>query len=151
MTSEENISVLSHVEPVLAVNDILETVQYWHNILGFPDKWTWGQPPNHAGVSWQGAFIQFSLNPKLASVSKGNAIFIRVRNLEALYHFHQNKRAEIVEPLENKPWGLAGYTIRDINGYYIVFAGALISKEKKSTGIAESVRIISRIPLWKNI
>jgi len=31
-----------HAEPVLAVRDILETVLYWHDVLGFPGKWTWG-------------------------------------------------------------------------------------------------------------
>src|SRR6186713_64952 len=121
-----------HVEPILAVNDILETVSYWYDVLGFPDKWTWGEPPEHGGVSWQGTFIQFSQNPGLASVSKGNAIFIRVRQLEALYEFHQNKNAVIVEPLANKPWGIAGYTVQDINGYYIIFAGGLISERKET-------------------
>jgi uncharacterized glyoxalase superfamily protein PhnB len=150
MSNEENTIFLSHIEPILAVHDVAETVSYWHNVLGFPDKWTWGEPPNHGGVSWQGVFVQFSLDPKLASVSKGNSIFIRVRNLEALYKFHQNKNVEIVEPLENKPWGMAGYTVREINGYYIIFAAAPISSRKTAESItSESVKIISRIPTPK--
>jgi len=139
--------VLAHAEPILAVQNVEETVTYWHDILGFPQKWTWGEPPNHGGVSWHGAFIQFSLNPKLASVSKGNAIFIRVKNLETIYSFHQNTNAEIVEPLENKPWGMAGYTVKEINGYYIVFAGAMISdRQKSSTTLQKDIRIIQRLP-----
>ena len=93
-------------QPVLAVKDIEETVNYWHEILGFPNKWTCGEPPNHGGVSWHGAFVQFSLNPQLAIASKGNCIWIRVRNLEKLYEFHLKKNVRIVEPLENKPWGM---------------------------------------------
>lgn len=147
MSEEENAIFLSHVEPILAVRDVVETVSYWHDVLGFPDKWTWGEPPNHGGVSRQGVFIQFSLDAKLASVSKGNSIFIRVRNLETLYKFHQNRNAEIVEPLENKPWGMSGYTVREINGYYIIFAGPPISKREKSeTTITDAVKIIPRIP-----
>ena len=83
---------------------------------------------------------------QLASVSQGNSIFIRVKNLENFYDFHKNKNAEIVEPLENKPWGLAGYTLRDINGYYVIFAGPPISDQRKSESAPKSVRIISRIP-----
>ena len=94
---------LLHVEPVLAVRDVLETTLYWHDVLGFPNKWIWGEPPNHGGVSWQGVFVQFTLNPELASASKENCIWIRVRQLEQLYEFHQKKNAEIVETLENKP------------------------------------------------
>ncbi len=149
MENEEGESrpILSHVEPVLAVKDVSETVLYWHNVLGFPDKWTWGDPVNHGGVSWHGVYIQFSQNPKLAFVSKENSIFIRVRELENLYHFHQKKNAEIVEPLDNKPWGMAGYTVREINGYFIIFAGAPVSEREKSTStIPQTVRIIARAP-----
>jgi len=150
MTNEETIATLSHVEPILAVENIVETVNYWENILGFTDKWTWGEPPNHGGVARQGAFVQFSHNPKLAASSKANAIFIRVKNLPSLYEFHQNKNAEIVEPLENKPWGMSGYTVREINDYYIVFAGALISnREKSGNEPLQSVKVVSRIPTSK--
>jgi len=149
MSNEESDLFLSHVEPILAVKDVTETVGYWHEVLGFPNKWTWGEPPNHGGVTWQGVFIQFSQQPNLASVSKGNSIFIKVKNLEAFYHFHKNKNAEIVEPLENKPWGMAGYTLRDINGYYVIFAGAPISTKPKTESTPLAVRIISRIPSAK--
>ena len=150
MGAEKKIGSPMHVEPILAVNNILETVAYWHEILGFPDKWTWGEPPEHGGVSWHGTFIQFSHNPELASVSKGNAIFIRVKELEALYKFHQDKKAVIVEPLENKPWGMAGYTVQDINGYYIIFAGGLISDRKeRSKDLSSTIKIIARKPTVK--
>lgn len=150
MANEETIGSPSHVEPILAVKDVSETVLYWHNVLGFPVKWTWGEPPNHGGVSWNGVFIQFSQDPNLASVSKGNTIFIKTKKLEALYHFHQKKNAEIVEPLETKPWGLASYTVREINGYYIIFGGALISERKENSAALQStIKIIARAPSVK--
>lgn len=150
MEAEKRIGSPMHVEPVLAVHDILETVTYWHDVFGFPDKWTWGEPPEHGGVSWHGTFIQFSHNPALASASRGNAIFIRVKELEALYKFHQDKKAVIVEPLENKPWGMAGYTVQDINGYYIIFAGDLISDRKeRSKDLSSTIKIIARKPTVK--
>lgn len=150
MANGDNAPRLSHVEPILPVTDIIKTVNYWHDVLGFSNKWTWGDPPDYGGVNWQGVFIQFLLDPKLAARSKGNSIFIRVKNLEASYQFHQNKNAEIVEPLENKPWGMAGYTLRDNNGYYIIFAGALIpGKEKKEITKPQAVSIIQRRPTVK--
>ncbi|MFI5130455.1 MAG: VOC family protein, partial [Chitinophagales bacterium] len=124
MANDETIGSPLQAEPVLAVKDVTETVMYWHNMLGFTDKWTWGEPPTYAGVFWNGASIQFSQNPKLASMSKGNSILVRVKNLESLYQFHKEKNIEIVEALENKPWGGASYTVREINGYYIIFGGA---------------------------
>ena len=147
MENTENNGAPSRVEPILAVNNILETVQYWHDTLGFPAKWTWGEPPNHGGVSWNGVAIQFSYNPELASASKGNTIFINAKKLEALYNFHQQKNAEIVEPLENKLWGMASYTVREVNGYYVIFAGAPVSDRKESsTELPSAVRTINRSP-----
>jgi len=150
MTTGESNGSPSHAEPILAVPNVMNTVQYWHEVLGFPDKWTWGEPPNYGGVAWHGAFIQFSQDPALAAVSRGNSIFIRVKNLEAMYAFHQKQHAEIVEPLENKPWGMAGYTVREINGYYIVFAGATISdKHQQSEELPSTIKTIPRTPSIK--
>ena len=150
MAIDDKTPRLSHVEPILPVTDIIKTVNYWHDVLGFSNKWTSGEPPDYGGVNWQGVFIQFLLAPKLAAQSKGNAIFIRVKNLEASYQFHKNKNADIVEPLENKPWGMAGYTLRENNGYNIIFAGAPIAKkEKNETTIPKAVKIVERTPTVK--
>lgn len=138
---------LSHMEPILAVKDVSEAISYWHTVLGFPEKWTWGNPVNHGGVSWHGVQIQFSHDPALASTARGYSIFIKVKNLQALYDFHKNKNVEIVEPLENKPWGMAGYTVREINGYFIIFAGAPISdREKSEATLPQAVAVIERTP-----
>ena len=147
MENKETSAAPAHAEPVLAVKDITETIDYWHQVLGFPNKWTWGEPPNYGGVNWNTTSVQFNLAPELAEASKGNAIFIRVKKLEELYQYHQQKNAVIVEPLENKPWGMAGYTVKEINGYYIVFAGAMIREEKQTESELPSVvRIVDRIP-----
>jgi len=138
--------VLLHVEPVLAVHNIEATVSYWHETLGFPNKWTWGDPPNHGGVAWSTTFIQFTLNPELASASKGNCIWIRVRHLEDLYHLHQKRNAELVETLTDKPWGMTEYCIRELNGYYVFFS-AVTSKKKSNSNNAElNFQITERLP-----
>lgn len=147
MENKETAAAPLHAEPILAVKDINETIQYWHEVLGFPNKWTWGDPPNYGGVNWNTTSIQFNLDPTLATSSTGNAIFIKVKKLEELYRYHQGKNAVIVEHLENKPWGMAGYTVKDINGYYIVFAGAMIREEKQTESeLPSTVKIVNRKP-----
>src|SRR5688572_24358308 len=134
---------LSHAEPVLAVNDIIESVKYWHEVLGFPEKWTWGDPPNHGGVSWNGgAFIQFSLNPELAAISSGHSVWINVKHIEPLYALHQ-KNAKVVSPLQSRPWGTAEYTVQEINGYFITFS-APAKEENKRQQHAGTARIVQR-------
>jgi GNAT superfamily N-acetyltransferase/uncharacterized glyoxalase superfamily protein PhnB len=138
--------IFSHVEPVLAVHDVSETISYWQEVLGFPVKWTWGEPPIHGAVSWQKAHIQFSQNPALATASKGNSIWIRLKRVEELYKIHQERNAEIVAPLADQPWGMAQYTIRDINGYFIDFAGVIADKEKSVATLSGNLRVVGRIP-----
>jgi GNAT superfamily N-acetyltransferase len=140
--------ILSHIEPVLAVQDITETISHWQNILGFPAKWTWGDPPVHGGVSWQKIFVQFSLNPKLATASKGNSLWIRVEHIEALYNFHQDKKADIVSPLQLRPWGMTEYIVQEVNGYYLHFSGIAESREK-SAALPRTIRIVERRPSIK--
>jgi len=140
--------LISHAEPILPVADIVATVNYWHGVLGFPEKWTWGDPPNHGGVRWHGAHIQFTLNPKLAATSGAQAIFVAARHIQSLYAIHQAKGAEIVSPLENKPWGMAGYIVREQNGYYVNFAGALIQdgQDPQHSHASMPARIVHRLP-----
>ena len=113
--------IFSHVEPVFAVKDVIETISYWQNVLGFPNIWTWDEPPTFGAVSWQKVHVQFYKDEALAEASKGNSVWIRLQHIEALYKFHQEKYAEIIAPLEKKPWGMSQYTLRDINGYFICF------------------------------
>lgn len=141
--------IFSHVEPVLSVRDVTATIKYWQDILGFPAKWTWGDPPNHGGVSWQNIFIQFSLNPGHAISSKGSSIWIRVQRLGSLYRLHQEKKADIVAPLEQQPWGMAQYTIREINGHYVNFAGLVEERHKSEATLPPTIRIVGRIPTIK--
>lgn len=148
MESEENglQPVFSHAEPVLAVQDVAETIRYWQDVLGFPVKWSWGEPPGHGAVSWHKAFIQFHLDPALAAASKGNSVWIRVQHPERIYHIHQKRKADIVAPLENQPWGMAQYTVKEINGYYLHFAGPMAEGKKSTEALPSTVSIIARLP-----
>ncbi|QEH42777.1 GNAT family N-acetyltransferase [Chitinophaga sp. XS-30] len=138
--------VFSHAEPVLAVHDIPETIRYWQQILRFPSQWSWGDPPNIGGVSWQNAYIQFLCDPALAAASKGNNVWIRLQHIDALYHLHQEHKAEIVTPLEVHSYGMAQYTVREINGYYIHFAAPAVKRKKSENSLPSSVRITGRTP-----
>jgi len=138
--------IFSHVEPVLAVKDVSETIYYWQNVLGFPTKWTWGEPPTFGAVSWQKVHVQFYQNEALAEASKGNSIWIRLQRIEELYKFHQAQNANIVDPLEKKPWGMWQYMLRDINGYFICFAGVIPETEKSEKNFSQNISILERSP-----
>jgi GNAT superfamily N-acetyltransferase/uncharacterized glyoxalase superfamily protein PhnB len=134
------------VEPVLAVQNIAETITYWHEVLGFPGKWKWGSPPNHGGVNWQKVFIQFTLEPELAAKAKGNSIWIRMQHIESLYQFHEQKKAEIIYPLAKQPWGMVQYTVRDNNGYFVHFAEPAEERQKEKNDKIPDIKVVLRKP-----
>ena len=131
----------SHAEPVLSVHSVAETIKYWQEVLGFPNQWSWGDPPTHGGVSWHGAAIQFSHNPPLAAARHGHSIWIRVRNIELLYQIHQDNKAEITMPLSKQAYGLSEYVIKDNNGYYITFAAPTNYKKGHSETLPANIII----------
>ncbi|MCF0051736.1 GNAT family N-acetyltransferase [Dyadobacter sp. LJ53] len=136
----------SHAEPVLAVYNVTGTIKYWQEVLGFPNQWTWGDPPTHGGVSWHGASIQFSHDPALAALRHGHSIWIRVRNIERLYEIHQENKAEITMPLSKQVYGLTEYVVKDNNGYYITFAAPTNYKKGHSEKLPDNVRILVKKP-----
>lgn len=139
---------ISHAEPVLLVNDVDATVKYWHEVLGFPGHWTWGEPPNHGGVSWHGAFVQFSRNTEAAERMHGQCVWIRVKNIRELYQLHQDRNAQIVMQLEKQPWGFEEYVIKDLNGNFVTFAAPATSRgEGRSQPLPANVKILGRMLL----
>jgi len=137
--------ILDHVEPVLAVADVPATIKYWQDILAFPNQWQYGDPIYHGGVSWQNTFIQFTTNAERAKLSAGNYIWIRVKYIANLYKVHQERNAEIVEPLQNRPWGMDEYIVKDLNGYYVVFSGHA-NIRPKSVSFPENISIAEGRP-----
>ncbi|GGM82983.1 hypothetical protein GCM10010967_13330 [Dyadobacter beijingensis] len=144
-TRHEPDPFLTHAEPVLMVKDVAATVKYWHDVLCFPGHWTWGTPPNHGGVSWQGAFIQFSQNEEAAGRMRGQCIWIRVKRIRQLYQMHQDSKAEIVMHLAKQPWGFVEYVVKDLNGNYVTFASPEKGDdEPKSEPLPAVVRVLGR-------
>jgi GNAT superfamily N-acetyltransferase len=146
MNIDDQQPVVSHAEPVLPVHDVQATIQYWQDVLAFPNKWTWGDPPNHGGVSWHNAFLQFSQNSQRAQASAGNTVWIRVKHIDILYAIHRDRKATITETLQTRPWGLDEYVVKEMNGYYVCFSGHSSKRAKSSASLPNEVRIVERSP-----
>jgi uncharacterized glyoxalase superfamily protein PhnB/predicted N-acetyltransferase YhbS len=138
---------LTGVEPVLAVRDVSAAASYYQEVLDFAGVWLWGDPPTHGGANRDGMQLQFSLNPTRAETAAGQEVYISARHVEALYARHRERGAEIISPLEPKPWGVSQCTVRDLNGYLLHFAGRGSLRPRSPEGPVE-VTIESRRPTW---
>jgi GNAT superfamily N-acetyltransferase/uncharacterized glyoxalase superfamily protein PhnB len=108
--------------PILPVADIVESLNFYREVLGVTNSWTHGNPPSHAGCRLGMADLQFTLNPDLCVRTSGLSLFIFVDCIEELYTNHISKGAEILEPLEVKPWNFKEYSVKDCNNVRLRFA-----------------------------
>jgi hypothetical protein len=79
---------------------------------------TWGDPPNTAGVNL--GKVQMFLR-KATPDPKGCAVYFHVGDADQLYEFHRAQGVEVAEPIADREYGLRDYVVRDLYGYYLSF------------------------------
>jgi GNAT superfamily N-acetyltransferase len=134
-------------EPIFPVADVVATVGYYRDVLGFREGWTWGEPPDFGGVRWGKIGVMFSIpsEPNVKVGGQWHSFF--VEGIDALHDFHRRNGATICSPLEAKPWGLREYTVCDLNGHYLRFGQR--GSDRPATagrGPATDVAIVERLP-----
>ena len=133
---------------ILAVRDMRETVGYYRNVLGFEADWLWGDPPTFGGVRWGRVQVFFSLQPRITQHVEWHQHWFDVTDADAMLRLHRDRGAEIADDIENKPWGVREYTVRDINGYLLRFGGPC-TYEKPASALATMppyIEIVARLP-----
>jgi GNAT superfamily N-acetyltransferase len=144
--SAESVSLRTS-EPIFPVADVVATVRYFRDVLGFIDEWLWGDPPDFGGVRWGKIGVMFAQHPGRDATVGGHWHAFMVDKIDVLYDLHTRKGAVIHSPLETKPWGLREYTVRDLNGHYLRF-GHESSDRSATSGrsSATAVEIVKRLP-----
>jgi GNAT superfamily N-acetyltransferase/catechol 2,3-dioxygenase-like lactoylglutathione lyase family enzyme len=125
--------MLTSSEPVFAVSDVPETVRFYRDVLGFESEWLWDNPPTFGGVRWGKAHVMFCLQPEMKGKAEGLQHWFKVDDIQAVYDRHKSAGAPIISDIANKPWGLREYTVRDINGYHLRFAGPTTYERLKTS------------------
>jgi len=116
VSRKESLTTIGQLVPELPVTDVERAQQHYRDTLGFEIGWL------HEG--------------EMGAVSRGKvAIFFRKRkppfeaavhwvfaeDIDATYNELKSLGANIVEPLEKKPWGLRQFTVEDIDGNRFYF------------------------------
>jgi GNAT superfamily N-acetyltransferase len=139
---------LTRSQAILAVADVVATVRFYREKLGFTDEWLWGEPPDFGGVQWGSVGVMFCLQPALAAKVEGHQHAFMVSGIDQLHERHRQSGVQVLSPLEAKPWGLREYTVRDPNGYHLRFGEPLIAPAQSGTArnLPENVRLVERLP-----
>jgi len=103
--------------PELPVADVERAQQHYRDTLGFEIGWLY--PDKSIGaVSRPPAAIFFR---KREPPFEPAVHWMFAENLDAVYEEMQSSGANIVAPLELKPWGIRQFTVKDLDGNIFYF------------------------------
>jgi len=115
--------MLKSSSPIFAVRDVKASIAFYRDVLGFSSEWVWGDPVGFGGIHFGQIHVMFNHQPEIAQRIEGHEHHFWSDELEALHAQHVARAAPIISPIENKPWGLREYTVRDLDGYHLRFSG----------------------------
>ena len=116
--------------PVFLVDDVVQTVEYYRDVMGFEVDFLYGTPPTYASVSRDDAIFNFTLsNPpgrrnsvSIAGVGNGVDSYMVVGDVDEVYEELRENGANVVVPIASQEYGMREFHIEDLNGYRIAIA-----------------------------
>lgn len=126
------------VIPALRVTDMARALAFYQQTLGF-ELVRGGPSEEHCSLSLgdarimlevAGSFYTPAYNAAIRErlgTRAANALYFEVRQLEALQQHAGEAGAPIVDPLADRPWGQAEFTVEDPDGNWLTFYRALAS------------------------
>ncbi|HET7206256.1 MAG TPA: VOC family protein [Terriglobales bacterium] len=117
MDGIEKLNPIGQLVPELPVLDVERAQRHYRDALGFQIGWLY--PTKDIGaVSRDKVAIFFR---KRTPPFDPAVHWVFAEDIDAVYQELQSLGAEIVEPLERKPWGLRQFTVKDLDGNLFYF------------------------------
>ncbi|MEQ8478837.1 VOC family protein [Fulvivirga sp.] len=124
---------LEKLTPNLMVEDVQQTINYYHGVLAFETIDT--VPENGEDLVWArmkkgDVEIMFQEEDSLKAdipeirhekIGGGTTLFIQMTGVQEYYDYLYSS-ADVVVQMKETFYGMREFTIRDINGYYLTFA-----------------------------
>ena len=118
MDAKEKLTSIGHPVPELPVADVERAQQHYRDALGFEIGWLYPDK----GI---GAVSRVDMGPiffrKRQPPFEPAIHWVFAEDIDASYQELMSSGANIVEPLEKKPWGLRQFTVQDLDGNLFYF------------------------------
>jgi len=121
-------STVTAAYPQLFVAEMDRTVTFYKERLGFEIAFLYGEPPFYGQLQRDAARLNFRvvngpvLDRAAAERSELLAAYLVVDGAKGLYQEFLDRAVDFCRPLETKPWGIAGFVVRDPDGNLLTFA-----------------------------
>lgn len=125
--------------PILLVNNVIDSANWYRDKLGFNYDKLWGEPPEFCILDRDDYYIMLSqvkgkadIKPHWKIVDKMWNIYFWVDDVETIYEEFKRNGATIDYSLYLTPYGVKEFGINDIDGYDIAF-GEVVKKDKPTS------------------
>ena len=120
---------LTQVAPSFVVEDVVKTAEYYRDKLGFKILGYFLDPPVFAMVARDGVEFHFGKIDEgremkaneMVRKGLGNDAYVFVDDVQVLYEEFREKNVDIVEGPVKRVYDCIELTIRDCNGFQLVF------------------------------
>ena len=108
--------------PILQVGNVLDSVRFYEDKLGFSAGGIWGEPPCFSIVG-RGTVTLFLDQSRDGSVPNNQywAAYVYVDDVEKLHAEFAARDVDIPRPPEDMPHGCREFDVRDPDGHLIAF------------------------------
>jgi predicted enzyme related to lactoylglutathione lyase len=117
VAAKEKMTSMCHPVPELPVADVERAQQHYRDALGFEIGWLY--PGKGIGSVLRDKAVIFFRRRTPPFEPAIHWVF--AEDIDASYQELQSLGANIVEPLEKKPWGLRQFTVQDLDGNLFYF------------------------------
>jgi predicted enzyme related to lactoylglutathione lyase len=113
--------VLQAAAPVFVVEDVMRSVDYFRNALGFRIEFTHGEPASYAGVERDNVTVHLQAARDSKRKVGHSAIYVFVADVDELHRELQSRGAKVANEPRDYPYGMRDFDVHDLDGNALCF------------------------------
>lgn len=106
---------IESVSPILSVNDLAQSIDFYRHALGFELAWSWGEPADIAAVCRDSVEITLTQRSESKPVGASH-VYLGVSDVDTYYASLLDVGVIVVVPLGDRPYGMRDFRIADPSG-----------------------------------
>ena len=107
--------------PVFVVRDVVRSVAYYRDALGFETEFLYGDPTFYAGVERGNVLIHLQAADESKRAPGQGAMNVFVSDVDALYEELKGRGAQLLNAPKDYAYGMRDFNVADLDGNELCF------------------------------
>jgi catechol 2,3-dioxygenase-like lactoylglutathione lyase family enzyme len=119
--TDANAAKLCAAATTFAVADVLRSLAYYRDALGFAVAFTYGEPTYYAGLKRDEVTIHLQAASVAKRVAGQGSVYVFVIGVDALYAEFKARGARLLSEPRDYPYGMRDFNVADLDGNELCF------------------------------